>query len=179
MPDHTGVKRRTALLGIAGAFGAVSLTGGCDTGEDIGAPPAPGTETSAPRDEPGPTAQPSVPKTGDQELVEGITQQLSAALGVALQTRRRVGSTSGLTALIATHREHLKTFEGAGATLPATQAPAPAAAWRTLRRNEEQLRYALTEAAIRAESPALAGALASMSASVAQHLATLPREVPR
>ena len=76
------------------------------------------------------------------------------------------------------HRRHVEVLEGElDGEAPPGPSPDPAAALRGASASERELQASLVDAAGRAESGALARLLASMSASVTQHLAVLPAEV--
>ncbi len=60
---------------------------------------------------------------------------------------------------------------------PPDPSPDPDAMLRLVRRGERDLQVSLVDAATRAESGALARLLASMSASVTQHLTLLSQEI--
>ena len=170
VPGPPLLRRRTVLLGTAAV---AALTAGCDHGDDIGGP-TPSAGPSSP-----PSASASAPEqTPDEALVETVSGQLTGALGVVATARRFKPLRTTLTPLLHAHRRHIEVLEGdPGWTAPALADPA--AALQAVHRSEQQLRAALVEAADRAESGALARLLASMSASVTQHLAVLPREVAR
>ncbi|MFC7494855.1 MULTISPECIES: hypothetical protein [unclassified Nocardioides] len=107
-------------------------------------------------------AAPPVPATDgdpDEVLVDEVVAQVTA-------TAALTGREPALTEM---HTAHLAALEA--------EAPTAAAASRKqLRRAERDLQEFLVDAAMRAESGPLARLLASMSASVAQHLAALPGE---
>jgi hypothetical protein len=76
------------------------------------------------------------------------------------------------------HRRHVRVLGGRVADpRPPGPPPDPAGALRTARRRAQHLHATLVDAAGRAESGALARLLASMSASVTQHLTLLPPEL--
>jgi hypothetical protein len=81
-----------------------------------------------------------------------------------------------LAPLLHAHRTHVEALEGelAGDS-PATRPADALAAVEAVRVSETQLQATLVDASGRAESGALAKLLASMSASVTQHLAALPK----
>ncbi|QWF24033.1 hypothetical protein KM427_10270 [Nocardioides sp. LMS-CY] len=95
----------------------------------------------------------------DEALVDEAVARITA-------TAAKSGRVPQLTAM---HAAHLAALEA--------EAPvAAAASRRQLRRAERDLQEFLEDAAVRAESGPLARLLASMSASVSQHLAALPSE---
>jgi hypothetical protein len=159
------VGRRTAVLGLA----AAALLTGCDHGDDIGGAPATsGTTTTTSR-------SPSTPpQTPDEQLVEQVKSALNSALGVLVTLRRAPGLREVVPPLIRAHRRHLQVLEG-GVTGDAT-GPAALPELRTVIASERRLKAALVDAAGKAESGALAKLLASISASVTQHLDALPKK---
>jgi hypothetical protein len=167
VPDRPLVHRRTAVAGALG--GLVALAGGCDTGEDI---PSPDGSTS-----PSPSQTPSAQSgpTPDEALVDEVLVELGAALGVAAGARRVPQLRRSVTPLVKAHRAHISVLDGE----PPDTGAAVAADLPGLLRSERRLHAHLVEAAGRAESGALAKLLASMSASVTQHLLVLPDERAR
>ena len=162
------VRRRTVLGGLA----ATVLVAGCDSGEDI---EPPGSGASG-------TPQPSeaVEQSPDEALVEEVADAILAAMAVLAGARRKPPLRTAGTPLLRAHREHLEVLEAEERFTPVGGEPVGlAAALREIRRSEGALHATLVAAAGRAESGALARLLASMSASVTQHLAVLPREVAR
>jgi hypothetical protein len=162
------VGRRSAILGLA----ATVLVTGCDHGDDIGEPassPSPSTATSSPS---------AAEQTPDEVLVDEVNSRVTTALGVAINARKAPELRRAMAPLVKAHRRHLQVLEG---ELPPEAPPGPkpdaAVALREVRHGEQELQAALVEAAGRAESGALAKLLASMSASVTQHLAVLPKKV--
>lgn len=95
----------------------------------------------------------------DEALVQEAVDRITA-------TAARSGRVPALTRM---HAAHL-------AALDAEAPPAAAAPRAQLRRAERDLQTYLADAALRAESGPLARLLASMSASVSQHLAALTSE---
>jgi len=172
VPDVPPVRRRTALAGALGAVAATVLAAGCDHGDDIGGP----TPTASPSTSTAPSS--SAPaRTSDESLVSATVEQLDSAIAVLVTARRFKALRQPLTLLLKAHRRHLEVLEGepGGSTAPAPAGPA--AALQAVHHSERQLQAALVDAAGRADSGALAKLLASMSASVAQFLVTLPPEV--
>ncbi len=163
--------RRAALLGAA----ATVLVAGCDHGDDIGEAPSTGTPSTGPASS---SASAAAEQTPDELLVDQVTAQLVTALSLATASAKAPGLRRAVAPLVKAHRRHVRVLEG---ELPPTAPPGPppdaATSLRALRRGEQQLQAALVDAATRAQSGALAKLLASMSASVGQHLAVLPREV--
>ena len=171
LPDRPLVRRRTALTGALGGIAATVLAAGCDTGEDLGQNDATGS----------PSASPSVAEepeqTPDEALVDDVLAQLGAAAAVLQAARRFKQLRPALAPLLHAHRAHAEVLEGELANdSPATRPASSLAAVAAIREGETQLQAALVDAAGRAESGALAKLLASMSASVTQHVATLPKE---
>ena len=131
---------------------------------------------------PGP-AEPEPPE--DSELVASVvsaTVDTAALVSVVSQSFPEL--TTGLTSLSQAHAAHIATLVGAlrdterpTATPPAVPARAtPALA--AVRRSEQRLLRTLRESCLAASSGDLARVLASMSASISQHCATLT-ETPR
>lgn len=144
MPAGPRLARRTTLaLSVGAAVGSV-VVAGCD--DDSGVPEGVG-----------PTATPD--PDPDVALVERVLDELSAAL--------RHASSAGAAGLVALHRAHIDALDGT----PVGSTPGRPVPAGDLRRRERRLQGHLVEAAVAAESGALAGLLASMSAAVAQRLA--------
>ena len=114
---------------------------GCDDG---GSEPAAG---------PSPTVDP------DTALVDEVVTELIRA--------ERVATAGGRLELASLHRAHLEALDG---RVPAGSPARPVSA-AVVRRREQHLQAHLVDAAMAAESGALARLLASMSAAVAQRLA--------
>jgi hypothetical protein len=165
--DRPLVRRRTA---VTGALGGLALLAGCDHGDDL-VPPRAGSTA------PTPTQSAEAPEqTPDEALVDAVLGQLSTALAVAINSWKAPELRRSMGTRIRAHRQHIKVLEGElPAESPPGPPPDPAAALHAVRAGEQQLQTALVDAAGRAESGALARLLASMSASVTQHLATLPK----
>jgi hypothetical protein len=144
---------------------------GCDNGDDIGAPSTSGSQSTA-------TASSSAPEqTPDEALVDEVLDALGAALGTLAAARHQRPLRTPLAPFIRAHRRHVEVLEGEPDTGASSPVPAsPAAALVAVRRSERGLQAMLVDAAGRAESGALAKLLASMSASVTQHLAALPKK---
>jgi hypothetical protein len=175
------VSRRTALGAVLLGTGAAAA--GCD-GTDQSAPveETPADRTQA--DET-PTEVPTEPAEEDpdvsllREQLAGIVE--TAALVTATSRRHRPlrRQLRALQEMHAAHRDVLGeaaadgTAEPSGARgrVPRRKGQALAA----VRGREEQLAAALERGAVAAESGSFARALASMSASVTQHLAEVPR----
>jgi hypothetical protein len=177
VPDVPTVRRRTALAGAFGSVAATVLAGGCDHGDDLGSPP--GTSSPSPKSPSSPLSASSsdaAARTPDEALVDGTIEQLTAAYAVLVSARRFRALRRPLAPLVLARRRHVEVLDGHLAHGVAPTPADPAAALQAVRRSERQLQGALVDAAGRAESGALAKLLASMSASVSQHLATLPPE---
>jgi hypothetical protein len=168
VPDRplpaAAVGRRTAVLGLA----ATVLLTGCDHGDDLGQPtgtPVPSTTS------PSPSAPPTTP---DERLVDQVTTELNSAMGVLIAVRRAPGLRAVLAPLVRAHRQHLEVLERE----PTSHDPGSATPLElsSVLGSERRLQAALVAAAEQAESGALAALLASISASVTQHLAALPRK---
>lgn len=173
-PGALVVDRRRALgLGLGGAAAVALLTSGCDLRELTRDAPTGAAGTGEdPADDP------------DQLLVDGVLVDLQARIAAVAAARaaaprlRRV-----LRPLEDMHRAHLEALTpapGSGAPSAAstpTPSPAPVPTGtplETVRADESTHQAALVTAAVAARSGALARLLASMSASVAQHVAVLP-----
>ena len=172
MPDRPLVRRRTALTGGLGGLAAALVAAGCDTGEDL-APPStqPSTDPSA-----SPTAA-TDERTPDEALVDAVLTHLGSALGVLASARSFRTLRKPLAPLVRAHRAHVAALEGDLGTGDGIETPANLRlALLAVEASELALQTSLVDAAVRAESGALARLLASMSASVAQHLAALPRD---
>jgi hypothetical protein len=164
------VRRRTA---VAGALAAL-VGAGCDTGDDLPSPDG----SASPSSSETPSAQPE--QTPDETLLDEVLGQLTAALAVLTQARKAPLLRGLLTPLVKAHRRHVEVLEGEPATgSPQGPSPDPATMLRLVHQAERQLHTALVDAAGKAESGALAKLLASMSASVTQHLLVLPQQVAR
>lgn len=159
MPSQPLLTTRRAALGVV----TVGVVAGCSGGGDdpTGTPSGPDASS--------PTA-PAV--DADTALVTAVTRQLSraeATVAQALRAAPRLRAELGPFREL--HRAHLAALGDA----PAAGRPAQGAGDpRGLAITEEhRLQRALADAAVRAESGALARLLASMSAAVAQRLAVL------
>lgn len=170
MPVPAIATTRRAALGAALALVATSA---CDV-DDLRPPEV---------REPEPTTPSASPAPGtDEALVAGAATAIMSALELAVLVRRRfpvLAPSAG--PLVRAHRGHLGVLDLGGGlqTRTSTSVPSSAArALRQLRDDEQRLQQTLASAAVDARSGALARLFASMSASVAQHLALLPTEVP-
>ena len=126
------------------ALGAVVLAvSGCDDG-----------------DSPDPADLPSTTPEADPDtaLVEAVLVDLGRA--------ERVASAAGQPDLAALHRAHIEALDG-----PEPSTGAQRATDEQVQRNEVRLHQVLTDAAVAAESGALARLFASMAAAVSQRLA--------
>jgi hypothetical protein len=171
LPDRPLVRRRTALAGALGAIAATVVAAGCDTGDDLGENHATGSPS------PSPSVAQEPEQTPDEALVDNVLVGLAAAVATVQGARRFRQLRPALAPLLHAHRAHAEVLEGELAN--DSPAPRPAdqvAAVEAIRVSETQLQAALVDAAGRAESGALAKLLASMSASVTQHLAALPKQ---
>jgi hypothetical protein len=171
VPDRPLVRRRTALTGALGGVAVMVLANGCDHGDDIGEPASSASPSVG-------TSSASAPEqTPDEALVDQVLAGLGTALTVVVHARKSPVLRQQLLPLLRAHRRHVDVLDGQPPVAPPGPATDPAASLRAVRRSEVQLQAALVDAAGRAESGALAKLLASMSASVTQHLAVLPRTV--
>lgn len=158
------VGRRTAVLGLAAGV----LLAGCDHGDDIGKPNATATTTADASADPSPSAR---EQTADERLVDEVVGGLDGAIAVLVAARRHRELRPVLTPLLKAHRQHVEALQGEATETPA----ATPASYEDVQHSERRLQAALVEAAGKAESGALAKLLASMSASVTQHLDALPK----
>lgn len=155
---------------LAGALGLAALTA-CDV-DDL----------RPPEDEPAPTPLASPTTTpepdADQSLADDLAHGIAAALVLVDGLRRSFPRLrKRLQPLARMHREHLEVLEPPDDRSVPSPAPAasPAEALVVLRATEDALQGRLAAGAVDARSGTLARLLASMSASVAQHVAaTLP-----
>ena len=171
----TPTTRRTAMA--AGlSLGVAGVTAGCTSGGAGDGPSAtPGGRAAA-------SSEP--PVDADTDLVEGVVERVGrvaalveGALAGYPALRERQGALRRL------HRAHLEELDAARDAPGDVGGPAggvdvavpttPTDALRLVRRQETGLQRFLTDAAVAAESGALAALLASMSAAVAQQLAVL------
>ncbi len=155
---HLVTTRRTAL---GGALVGLATVAGCDDG------PSPGELTT------GATTAPA--KAADTDLVDEVTSQILAARGVLLEVRSdspKLRQT--LRPLERLHGAHLRALDAGDGRVDTNSSAASAPGITRVRAAEGRLERQLTDAAVAAESGALAGLLASMAAAIAQHLAVLP-----
>lgn len=154
MLSRSPVARRGLLLGGVGA--AVALAAGCGA-QDSGA---------------GASADPTAPAVGaDSDLVERVVAEIGTALGAATATARRHRALRGLARpFVGLHRTHLDRLE-AGSDAQGTAPGDEGAARAALLRAEERLQVRLVDAAVEAQSGALAQVFAAMAAGVAQQRA--------
>lgn len=156
--------RRTALGGALAGLVALSA---CDTDTSSSGGPAIGASTGA-------TVRTGTTDDPDAALVDQVASRILGTLGTVLDVRsasRRLRPT--LTPLVRLHEAHLSELD-AGRQKPQTGSPTGGTDIAGVRAAESQLQRQLTDASVGAESGALAEALASMAAAVAQHLAVLP-----
>ncbi len=179
VPDRplaaAALRRRTAILGLA----AAALATGCDTGDDLGegSRSASPSRSSEPSPSPSASASAESARTPDQALVDEVLAELTGALAVLAQARKAPLLRRPVAQLLRAHRRHVEVLEGDAVVPDATgPTPDPDVSLRSVRRSETTLQAALVDAAGRAESGALAKLLASMSASVTQHLGVLPQK---
>ena len=176
------------LGGVAGlgAAGLAGTTAGCDVAAPrAGAPTGPASTPVTPGSSGRPpaaeaTTSPDARVTGtaaDAALVDDVLGELAAATGVVLAAQRGARRLrADLRPLLVLHGEHVRLL---GARLPVD--PDDAGRRRdarerlaAVRRREQRLQRVLADAAVAADSGALARLLASMSAAVAQRLVVLP-----
>ncbi len=143
--------RRTAL---GGALAGLVVVTGCDGDAGSGEPRS--EQTTAP------------PVDADAELVDLVSERITIAWAVVSSARKQGPELRrSLRPLQRLHETHLSVLEKTPRT-----GTRPVA--RDVRVAETALQRQLTEAAVRAQSGALAKVLASMAAAVAQQLAVLP-----
>lgn len=185
MPAPRPVSRRSlialATTGVAGSAWASA----CSLVEPSGGPGSASPSTpAAPTERVTRTAAPVTPEELDLPLAQEVYLACASAEGLVRRSfRRHRALAPALRPVAAVHRGHAELLLGAvgDATSPGEVDPVPeraGAAWAAVRRREEALERSLRAAALRAQSGALARALASMSAAVAQQRATLPAQAP-
>jgi hypothetical protein len=150
---------------LAGALGIAALTA-CDV-DDLRPPEDEATPTAAP------TSSVTPEPDADARLAEDVAYEMSAALVYVEDARRsfpRLGER--LRPLLRMHRTHLEVLVPPdGRSVPAPQpSGTPAEALALLFAVEDALQRRLAASAVAAQSGALARLLASLSASVAQHV---------
>lgn len=143
MPAGPRLARRSAIALVVGPLAGLAALSGCDDGD-----PSPAGSPTA-------TSDPDP----DVALVDGVLHELGQAL--------RLATAAGLADLVTLHRAHIDALGGAAPTTGPGRPAEPAA----VRKRERRLQAHLVEAAVAAESGALARLLASMSAAVAQRTA--------
>jgi len=172
--DPALVRRRTAVSGVFGGLAVALLSAGCDPGDDIGSAPPSGSSSPSPSS----SVQSPPSQTPDETLVDDVAAQLLDATAGLAQARKFATLRPVVTPLLHAHRAHQRVLEVDGDLRTVSEVPANTAdALQQVRHSEEQLQTALVDAAGRAESGSLARLLASMSASVTQHLLVLPTDV--
>lgn len=151
---------------LVGALGVAALSA-CDTD---GLRPPEDDPTAAPS----PTSSATVEPDADQTLVNAVVTALIGAETVVARARQLPRLKRALAPLARAHAAHLEVLEADNEGV----APAPPAPYADslgeVRTTEEGLQRMLANAAVEAQSGALARLLASMSASVSQHLFVLP-----
>lgn len=159
------LSRRAAVAGLAGGVvGVLGLTG---------------CEASRRRHDAGSGLSGGSAATGrgtDVGIVDRVTSDLSEVLGLVTAAGTEFGSLERrLRPFRELHRAHLAALSDTGGSSPSPSRPSlprsPAAALRAVEERERVTRSRLADAAVAAESGALARLLASMSAGVAQQLA--------
>jgi hypothetical protein len=162
--------RRRVLVTTA-ATGSAALVGtGCEAVESSGDPGT--TGAGSPSGSSAPTSEPT--EDADERLVADVVDAIAGTLAVVTGAGRgRRSLERGLTEVARVHRAHL-------AELSAGRAPSRRVrvagddrqAVARVRRAEQVLQRRLADAAVDAASGGLAALLASMSAAVAQRLAS-------
>jgi hypothetical protein len=153
---------------LAGALGLAALTA-CDV-DDLRPP----EDDDTPSSDASPSAGQTAATDPDTYVVDRVTTEIIGAAITVEWASRLPRLRRALRPLWRTHLAHLdvleKQFVG-----PQPQRPESyAVALREVRAKEQALQGALVAAAVDARSGALARLLASMSASVSQHLEVLP-----
>ena len=150
------------MLGIVGVTGVA----GCDV-DDL----------RPPEEQPGPSSEPTqgAPEP-DQVLVQSAVARIAESLALVRSARSLPALRDRLLPLVGMHRAHLDVL-GGGEPGPRPDVGGAEAAYRLIHRRERELQDQLATWSVEASSGALARLFASMSAAVAQHLATLPPDV--
>lgn len=127
-------------------------------------------------------ASPEVEQAQDVDagLVKTAAEAMTrVSLHLSSATEDHIGLAAALAPLSAMHLAHLQvldeTVDVASIDTGAPDQPDSRSALTAIRRDEARLQTQLADLATTAVSGALARALASMSASIAQHLAVLPK----
>lgn len=155
------LSRRAALTGVVAGLAA----SGCELEAGVPAP-APASPDAAT----GSSTPP--PEDPDAALVEGVRDEIGAALALVTAAARRPALREEMAAWRRLHRLHLEEVPGESAPGPSEPVTGSAAGLRRrVVRQESRLQRTLADAAVTAESGPLAALLASMSAAVAQRLA--------
>lgn len=176
------MSRRTALGAVLLGTGAAAV--GCD-GTDRSAP-VEETPADRTRADESPTDEvPTEPAEEDpdvsllREQLAGIVETATLVTATSRRHRPLRRQLSALQDMHAAHRDVLGEAAADGTAEPSgTRSRVPrrkGQALAAVRRREEQLAAALERGAVAAESGSFARALASMSVSVTQHLAEVPR----
>ncbi len=142
-----------------GAAAGAALLAGCGVDQD--------------HDPAGAAVDPSEPAVdADSDLVETVSGHLTSALALAAATGRSVAPLRPLgRRLAALHRSHLGELGRPHGAERGTVKGTVETARARLLRSEEKLQRQLVQAALDAESGALAQVFASMAAAIAQQLA--------
>jgi hypothetical protein len=119
------------------------------------------------------TSDPTVPAVdADSDLVAAVSEAIAGTSALATATGRAAPALRPLTRrLVALHEAHLEELGGTADADPGVVKGSREVARARLLRAEERLQRRLVEAALEAESGALAQVLASMAAAVAQQRA--------
>lgn len=170
--DHPPVRTtRRRVLAVGAATGTVVLAGaGCDA---VAPAPDPAESGSGARSEAAsPTSDPT--EDADEDLVAEAAAAIAETLAVVTAAGRgRRDLERGLREVARTHRAHLAELPaGAGSPRRVRVTGDDRAALARVRRAEQSLQRRLADAAVEADSGGLAALLASMSAAVAQRLAS-------
>ena len=169
MPAQRVSTTRRGALG--GALGLV-LVSACEV-DDLRPPEDEATPVPSPT--PGSSGTPE--PDADTALAEDAAYDMASAQAMVDGVRRSFPRLRGrLQPLARMHRAHLAVLEPPqDRSVPAPDlGGTPAEALERVRTVEQALQRTLVSAAVEAQSGALARLLASMSASVSQHLAALP-----
>ncbi len=176
-------RRRVLGLGaVSGLAVGLSTVAGCSIGSDAGAQSGAQSGARSGARSGTRTAQ-SVEVTPDVKTATAALAAIRVARASAQATAQRFPalrpSLSGLIAMHAVHERSLvdavpDQVKGAAAPTPDVVPPGRAAAMTRLRLTEQRLHATLAGLAVAAQSGDFARLLASMSAAVSTHLATLP-----
>lgn len=154
VPSH--IDRRLLL---ASGLGVVGLAAGCDL-------------LDAADPSPSPTGSPTTPASDDEVLRHEVTVAMAETAALGTATAERFGRLRSLVeGFVELHGTHGAMLGGLPEVTPPQVAGRRARARRVFLATEERLQQRLVEAAVAADSGALAQALAAMAAGVSQRRA--------